>query len=380
MISRLFRTQKNNSFFLFGPRGTGKSFFLKHSFPQSFYINLLEDETYQLLLANPSRLKDMIPYLFQNSKKWIVIDEIQKIPALLDEVHWLIEEKKIKFILTGSSARKLRRGGANLLAGRAYTQHAFPLTALELGNRFNLKKALKCGLLPKAYLEENSKNYLTSYVTTYLKEEVQQEGLVRNIGMFARFMESASFSQGQVLNFSNVAQDSHIERKTVTNYFMLLEDLLLAHFLDVFTLRSKRQLIQHRKFYFFDVGVFLQIRPLGPLDSEDELMDIGLETLVFQELIARNEYQDWGYRIYFWHTQDHLEVDFILYGKRGFKAIEVKKSARLSSADFTGLLEFKKDYPQAELYLVYGGSEVKHLYGVAIIPAQLFFLDTQKWI
>ena len=376
MISRKFRYPKNHSFFLLGPRGTGKSYFIRYEFPHAIYINLLEDQVYQPLLANPSRLKDMIPSKFRD---WVIIDEIQKIPALLDEVHRLIEEARLKFVLTGSSVRKLKRAGVNLLAGRAYTHHAFPLTALELQDNFEVKKALQSGLLPKAYLEENFKSYLSSYVATYLKEEIQQEGMVRNISGFARFLEAASFSQGQVLNFSKVAEDCSIERKTVGNYFQMLEDLLLAHFIDVFSLRAKRELIKHRKFYFFDVGVFLQTRLRGPLDSEQELMGAAVETLVLQEILARIEYQNWDYKLFFWHTKNHVEVDFILYGQRGLVAIEVKASSRLRKVDYDGLLEFKKDYPKAKLILVYNGSEKKILHDIEIIPLEVFLKRMENW-
>lgn len=376
MISRLFKSSTSQSFFLFGPRGTGKSCWVQAKFPDALYLNLLEDQTYNSLLASPSRLSTMIP----SSKKWVIIDEIQRIPALLNEVHRLIEGKRLRFVLTGSSARKLRRGGANLLAGRALSFHAFPFTALELGEQFDLMKALKFGLLPMAYLNPDPKSFLASYVATYLKEEVQQEGLVRNIGNFARFLETASFSQGQILNYSNVSSEAGIERKTVANYFELLEDLLLAKTLEVFALRAKRELLKHRKFFFFDVGVYMQIRPRGPLDSESEVQGPAVETLVLQELLARNEYQDWDYRIYYWRTRNHIEVDFILYGERGLKAIEVKSSDRLREDDFNGLLEFKTDYPKAELFLVYGGTQRKHLHGVEIIPVGDFLCHMDQWL
>lgn len=353
-----------------GPRGTGKSFFLRETFKEAIYLDLLSDELFQRLLANPSRLVDYIP---KNFKNWIIIDEIQKIPRLLDEVHRLIENKKWRFILTGSSARKLRKSGVNLLAGRAFTHYSHPLCALELGKQFNLSKALEVGLLPKSYLEEDSLSFLASYVSTYLKEEVLQEGLVRNLAPFMRFLESASFSQAQVINYSNIAADCSVERKTVSNYFLLLEDLMLAHFIDVFSLRAKRELIKHKKFYFFDVGVFKQLRPKGPLDSKEELNGAAFETLILQELIARNEYLQMGYKISFWHTKDHKEVDFILYGEKGFKAIEVKSSSRFRDKDLEGLLEFQKDYPKADLYFIYLGADKKVYKNINIIPAESFF-------
>jgi uncharacterized protein len=317
MITRAFKHSKTNSYFLMGPRGTGKSTFISGF--EGVLIDLLEDQTYQTLLANPSSLDTFIP---SKNQKWIIIDEVQKIPALLDEVHRLIEKKRFRFILTGSSARKLKRAGANLLAGRAFMHHAYPLTAYELKGQFHLKRALERGLLPKSYLEDDFKSFLASYVSTYLKEEIQQEGLVRNLASFARFLESASFSQAQILNYSNVGADCSVDRKTVTNFFQILEDLLLAETIEVFSRRAKRELIKHRKFYFFDVGLFKQLRPKGPLDSESELTGPALETLVFQELRALNEYLNLEYKICYWHTQKHEEVDFVLYGPRGFNAIE----------------------------------------------------------
>lgn len=377
MIPRRFKYPKHKSFFLLGPRGTGKSLFIRKTFDGSLYIDLLQDQTFQFLLANPTRLDQLIP---SNHSSWIVIDEIQKIPELLDEVHRLIEQRRMKFVLTGSSARKLRRSGANLLAGRAHSQHSFPLTALELKDQFDVKRALKSGLLPTAYLEPEYKGFLASYVSTYLKEEVQQEGLVRNIGAFARFLEVASFSQAQILNYSNVSADSSIERKTVTNFFQILDDLLLAHFLEVFSLRAKRELIKHKKFFFFDVGVYQQIRPRGPLDSDSEILGASVETLILQELLARNEYQEWEYKISFWHTKNHVEVDFILYGKRGLHAIEVKSGSRLREQDFQGLLEFKSDYPKANLIFVYSGHETKVYKDIQIVPLEKFLIETEKWV
>jgi predicted AAA+ superfamily ATPase len=366
----MFNYPKTKSFFLLGPRGTGKSYFLRSKFPDALYIDLLKDEDYQRLLSNPSRL---VEYIGSKKFEWIIIDEIQKIPALLDEVHRLIENKKQKFILTGSSARKLKRGGANLLAGRAISIHSYPFSAEELGENFDLKSAMQFGLLPQAVFDEDRKAYLKSYIQTYLREEILQEGLVRNIGMFARFLESASFSQGQVLNYTKIGSDCSIERKTVTNYFDLLEDLMLAKTLEVFSIRAKRELIKQRKFYFFDAGVFQFMRPKGPLDSEGEVNGIALETLILQELMARNEYHDRNYRIYYWRTTKKVEVDFILYGEHGLKAIEVKLSAHIRDSDLDGLLQFKIDYPKAELFLVYGGEIEKIYKDIRFVPAQKFF-------
>src|SRR4030042_3068458 len=214
MYSRLIKEPENKSFFLFGPRGTGKTTWVKNTLSHSLYIDLLEAELFNDLLAHPQRLENFIPKDFSD---WIVIDEIQRIPELLHEVHRLIETHRYKFVLTGSSGRKLRRGGYNLLAGRALTYAMHPLASVELGKDFDLEHSLKFGFLPCVYTESDPKRYLESYVKTYLEEEIRQEGLTRNLGAFARFLEAASFSQGSVLNISEVARECAGEREVARN-------------------------------------------------------------------------------------------------------------------------------------------------------------------
>src|SRR4030042_6855777 len=279
MYPRLLKPPVNKSFFLFGPRGTGKTTWVKAAFPQALYIDLLESEKYNDLLANPQRLENIIP---SGHKDWTIIDEVQRVPELLYEVHRLIERNKYRFVLTGSSARKLRRKGANLLAGRALTYHMHPLTAAELGKDFDLARSLQFGHLPSAYTETDPVRYLESYVRTYLETEVMQEGLTRNLGAFARFLEAASFSQGAMLNISEVARECAVERKVVEDYFVILEDLLLASRVPVFARRAKRRMAGHPKFYYFDVGVFRTLRPKGPLDAPAEIAGAAWDTLTIQ--------------------------------------------------------------------------------------------------
>ena len=218
-------TESKHSVFLFGPRGTGKTLWLQKNFPNAVYYDLLDDNTYTRLLAWPKRIAEDLPFGF---KQWIIIDEVQKAPKLLDEVHRLIEHQHLKFILTGSSARKLRKSGINLLAGRAVTYHMHPLTTIELDKDFNLSTALHYGLLPSIYSHENPAHYLSSYVATYLREEVLQEGLTRSVSLFTRFLETASFSQGEQINFTEIAREIGHNRHTVANFFDILEDLLIA--------------------------------------------------------------------------------------------------------------------------------------------------------
>lgn len=307
----------------------------------------------------------MIPEGFND---WVVVDEIQKIPQLLDEVHRLIEEKHYKFILTGSSARKLRRGGVNLLAGRAVIHHLHPLTVQELGKDFNLKEYLEFGGLPGVFSAENKTHYLKSYVQSYLQQEIIQEGISRNLSAFARFLETASFSQGSVLNMSEVARETSIGRRATENYFSALEDLLIGVRLPVFTKRAKRKLVSHHKFYYFDTGVYRAVRPLGPFDQPEFIAGIALESLFFQNLRAINDYLNLDYNLYYYRTAAGSEVDFIAYGKRGIKAFEIKSKKDIFPSDLTGLKTFLADYPMAKGYVLYGGNLKRHKQGIEIWP------------
>jgi uncharacterized protein len=367
MISRNFTAPKRESFFVFGPRGVGKTSYLRAHFPEALYVDLLEDETFNQLNASTQRLEGFVAGAKQHD---VIIDEVQKIPRILDEVHRLIEQRAARFILTGSSARKLKRGGVNLLAGRAETRFMYPLTARELGNRFDLEQALISGMLPQAYLSSTSKRFLASYITTYLKEEIQQEGLTRNLGAFSRFLEAASFSQAQVLNISDVARQAAIERKVVEGYFTVLEDLLLGVRLPVFDKRASRDMTAHPKFFFFDAGVYRAIRPKGPLDRPEEIDGAALETLLFQELRALIEYFELDLKLFFWRTRAKLEVDLVAYGELGIFAFEIKRTARLKSEDFAGLRAFGEAYPEARRILLYGGARRLVQSGIDVIPVE----------
>jgi uncharacterized protein len=362
-ISRPLLSRK--SFFLLGPRGTGKTTWLQQHLPDALFINLLKSQFYTRLSADPGHIRTLIPPDYSG---WIVIDEIQRVPELLNEVHELIESKKHIFVLTGSSARKLRRDGVNLLAGRALTYHMHPLTTAEQAGAFRLEDSLNYGNLPARFSEADPQRYLQDYMQTYLREEILQEGLMRSVGPFFRFLEVASFSQASLINVSEVARECHVDRHVAENYFSMLDDLLIATRLPVFAKRAKRKLVQHAKFFYFDVGVFRAIRPAGPLDSPAEIDGPALETLVLQELRAVNDYEELGYELYFWRTKHGLEVDFILYGKRGLLAIEVKRSTSLHTQDLRALKEFKKDYPPAKCYVFYGGSTPLYFDDVVAIP------------
>jgi predicted AAA+ superfamily ATPase len=368
MYPRLLQPPPRQSFFLFGPRGVGKTAWLHRQFPGALFFDMLDHQVYTELLAAPQRLGDRIP---QGHKDWVVVDEVQRAPELLNEVHRLIESRRLRFALTGSSARKLRGRGVNLLAGRAVTRHMHPLTALELGKDFDLKRALRWGCLPLACTSDDPQDYLKSYAATYLREEVQQEGLARNIGAFGRFLEAASFSQGGVLNMAAVARECAMSAKVVEDYFSILEDLLIAVRLPVFTKRAKRRLIAHPKFYYFDAGVFQAIRPRGPLDAPEQIHGAALETLFLQQARAFNDYKGLGYRLHYWRTATGDEVDFVLYGERGLRAFEVKMAHNVRPHDLRALLRLREDFPQAKAHLLYLGQRRWHDRGIEVLP----FLD-----
>ena len=360
-----FDTNTKSSAFLFGPRGTGKTLWIKTTFKNSLYFDLLNTETFNDFIARPSRLDERIPKGF---KEFIIIDEVQKIPELLNEVHRLIEAKGYRFILTGSSARSLKRKGVNLLAGRALNYSMHPLTYYELGEDFCLPTALNFGLLPSIYHVDNPQHYLETYISSYLREEVLQEGLTRNLSQFARFLETASFSQGSTLNMSEIAREIGIDRKLVGSYFSILEDLLISYSLPIFTKRAKRRLVAHPKFYLFDPGVYRTIRPKGPLDAAEEIDGSGLETLFLVHLRAINDYFRLGYQLYYWRTSNQLEVDFIVYGEKGLFAFEIKRSRSISRADMNGLTAFITDYPMARCYLLYGGEHAEYHGNICVMP------------
>ena len=377
MYTRLLQPPAQQSFFLFGPRGVGKTSWAHEQFPDALFFDLLDYQTYTQLLAAPQRLGDQIP---QGYKGWVVVDEIQRVPELLNEVHRLIESRRMRFVLTGSSARKLRHRGVNLLAGRALTRHLHPLMASELGSDFDLKRALRWGCLPLACTSKTPQDYLNSYAATYLREEVQQEGFARNIGAFGRFLEAASFSQASVLNMAAVARECAVSAKVVEDYFSILEDLLIAVRLPVFTKHAKRRLIAHPKFYYFDAGVFQAVRPRGPLDATEQIHGAALETLFLQQARALNDYRDLGYRLHYWRTASGEEVDFVLYGERGLRAFEVKMRQNIRPDDLRGLLSFRTDFPQAKAYLLYLGNRRWHDRGVEVLPFADCVTQLDHWL
>lgn len=371
-IPRLLTAGKEH-FFLLGPRGTGKTSWCQNQYPDALRVDLLNPAVLRQYSVEPEYLIGLVE---GNQKaRHVVIDEIQKLPALLEVVHLLIERKLgQQFILTGSSARKLRRQGVNLLGGRATQKLMYPYMASELGKRFKLSTALRQGMLPVVWGAEDPTAVLEAYNALYLHEEVQMEGLVRNIGGFARFLQAMSFSHAAILNLANVSRDAQVSRKTVEGYLEVLEDLLLGFRLEIFSKRAKRELASHPKFYFFDAGVFRANRPAGPLDVASELDGAALEGLVAQHLRTWCGYSQGKHRLHYWQTRSRTEVDFVIYGEFGLYAIEVKNSRRVDSSDLTPLKHFAEDYPQATRYLLYRGTDRLKRDGVLCIPCEDFLL------
>ena len=366
MYSRFF-TPPKETFFLFGPRGTGKSTLIKDSYTSAQVIDLLDPDTFLSLTAAPARLTGLID-ASPSVTHW-VIDEVQRIPDLLPLVHKLIEKhKRLRFILTGSSARKLRRTSSDLLGGRALECQLHPFLAAELAMDFNLERALTIGMLPLVWSAERPESTLKSYLSLYMQTEVVAEGLVKSIPTFSRFLEAISFSQGNLINFSSIGRDCGVDRKTIQAYVAILEDLLVAFRLPVFSKKAKRELVSHEKFYYFDAGVYRTIRPAGPLDQPQEIDGAALETLIIQQVRAWASYREQAEQLYFWRSRGGAEVDLIVYGKKGIWAIEIKNSGRVRPEDLTGLKEFGRDYPMAERILLYRGKHREVISGITCIP------------
>ncbi len=368
-ISRFFNVP-DRSFFLFGPRGTGKSTWLHARLPDALFLDLLDPALHRSLSARPERLRELLAG--SPGTGTVVIDEVQRVPELLTVVHALMEEPSPpRFVLTGSSARKLRRGGVDLLGGRAVHRTLHPFMAAELPD-FELESALQVGLLPLVLSAPEPADVLEAYASLYLQQEVQAEGLTRNVGNFTRFLEAVSFSHGGQLNMSAVARECEVGRKVVTAYVGILEDLLLVFRLPVFRKRAKRATVIHEKIYLFDAGVFRSLRPKGPLDRPHEIDGQALEGLVAQHLRAWAAYSRHEMEVFFWRTAGGTEVDFVVYGELGLQAFEVKNAARMHSSDLRGLRAFREDYPEAEAAVLYRGRERLRIDGIWCLPLQEF--------
>ncbi len=357
MIKRLAKPLTTNSFFLFGARGTGKTTFLKEEIltKKSLYVNLLLAEEFNNFRLNPDYLTERLD-LLGNDVDWVVIDEIQKVPALLDVVHNLIEERGVKFALTGSSARKLKRGAANLLAGRAFVNNLYPLSYLELGEKFSLQNALEWGLLPKIYdFTENEEkfSYLSTYTFTYLKEEILQEQIIRNLDPFSRFLEVAAQMNGEIINYSKIARESGTSANTIQSYFEILEDTLIGTIIPPFEQSIRKQQRKNPKFYFFDSGVQRALSKAISVGVHASSYAYGklFESFIVNEIIKLNSYNKKNYTLSYLHTKSNAEIDLIV-SRPGmpFALIEIKSSVRIDIDDLRHLRSLAKDFEHSESF------------------------------
>lgn len=362
---------EGQSAFLWGPRQTGKSTYLRQRFPDSVWFDLLKTDRFLDLSRRPSLLREELLSLDREALgRPVIIDEVQKVPALLDEVHWLMENHGLRFVLSGSSARKLKRGKANLLGGRAWRFHLFPLTSQEVGS-VDLLRVLNRGMLPRPYLQEDYERSLRAYGRDYLKEEVFDEGLTRNVPAFSRFFEAMAFSHGELTNFANIARDCGVDGKTVKEYYQILVDTLLGTWVPPFKRRQNRQVISKAsKFYLFDVGVAGSLVGRTIKQEKGAAFGQALEHFVLMEILAHSSNREIHYPVHFWRTKSGLEVDFILGDAQ--VAIEVKGSSRVEPRDVRGLKAFVEDHSPSRAVVVCNEPRARKMDDLLIVPIREF--------
>ena len=372
MINRRLKLPAENleTFFLWGPRQTGKSTLLKEKYPDSIWIDLLKAEVFRRYLNNPEWLRDELAS--SGSPPFVVIDEVQKLPQLLDEVHWLHENRGVHFALCGSSARKIKRGQANLLGGRAVRYELLGFTSTELGPKFDLSRMLNHGYLPRIYMTEAPRRLLNAYVANYLKEEIAAEGLVRNLPVFSEFLGIASLSDTESVNFSTIARDCGVSSHTIKEYFQILVDTLLGRWLPAYRKKPKRRVATSPKFYFSDVGIVNFLAKRGNLEQGSELFGKAFENWCFHELSAYNAYSELFADFSCWRLAGGTEVDFVINDME--LAIEAKAVAKISAKHLKGLRSLKEDHANVKRRIVVccDSSARTTEDGIEILPAPMF--------
>jgi predicted AAA+ superfamily ATPase len=365
----LAKLARRKSLFLFGPRQTGKTALVRHALPQARVYDLLDADVFLTLSRRPAQLGEELG----PSDRLVVVDEIQKLPVLLDEVHRLIEQRQVRFVLTGSSARKLRRGGVNLLGGRAPSWTLHPFIYRELGSAFDLTRALDRGLLPAIYFSDSPREDLRAYVGTYLKEEIAAEALTRSVPAFSRFLEVAALSHGTMLNFTTVASDAQVPVSTVREYFHILEDTLLARTVPAWTKSRRRKAISTAKHYFFDVGVVRQLQHRSGLARRSPEFGEAFESFIFHELSSFIDYTE-PMPLAYWRSTSNFEVDFVLADAT---AIEVKGKEPVGERDLRGLRALKEEGLLKHYLVVSLERRPRTVDGIRVLPWQDFL--EQLW-
>ena len=361
---------EEESVFFFGARQTGKTTLLKQLFPNARYYDLLKSEEFERLSRRPQLLREELQDFPEGSL--VVIDEIQKLPDLLDEVHWLMVNRELRFVLTGSSARKLRRGGVNLLGGRAVVNNFYPLVSAEIAD-FDINRAVNNGMLPRHYLVADATKRIGGYVGLYLQTEIVEEAVVRNLPSFNRFLEAAALTSGEILVYTNIAADCGVSSATVKSYFDILEDTLFGYIVPAYAKVVKRRLVQSPKFYMFDVGVANYLMHRSHLQQGSPEYGHAFEHLVIQELMAWLGYQGRQRELSYWRTKDGVEIDAVL-GDAAV-GIEIKSSTEIKDSQLKGLRSFGQDYPQARLIAVTCDPYRRRKDKIEIIPVREFLAD-----
>ncbi len=357
----------SESCFLWGARQTGKSTLLRLTFADARYIDLLKSDEFERFNRRPALLREELSLLPEG--ELVIIDEIQKLPVLLDEIHWLMTNRNLRFIMSGSSARKLVRSGANLLGGRALRKRLYPLVSAEIPD-FDLVKACNNGMIPRHYLTENATKRLQAYIGDYLQEEIKAEALTRNLTTFSRFMEVAALSNGEVLNYSNIASECGVSAVTVKEYFAILVETLIGFTFPAFTHRVKRRVIQSPRFFYFDVGIANFLLKRSRLRPGSPEFGHAFEHFIIQEIIAYHGYSEKSGNISYWRTTSGYEVDVIIGDAE--VAIEIKSSEEVQSRHTRGLKAFSEEFPDARLIMVSLDKMPRLMNGIEIYPALEF--------
>jgi len=342
--------KKDETFFLWGLRQIGKTSYLKSQFPNAIYLDLLLSDELIKYQSNPQVLREELLLIEQKDKPIVIIDEIQKVPQLLNEIHWLIENTNIKFGLCGSSARKVKRGAANLLGGRAIRYEMFGLNSHELGSDFELKRILNNGYLPRAYQSSSPKRILNSYVTDYIKEEILEEGLLQNLPPFSDFLRVVAISDTELVNYTNIASEVGQKQHHVKSYYEILVDTMLGSFLPSYTRKNKRRVIHAPKFYLSDLGIANTLAKRGTIEIGSSLFGKAFENWIFHELRSYNSYKERYADFCYWKLSSGTEVDFIINDME--VAIEIKGSKNITNRNLKGLREVYKDHPNIKKRIV----------------------------
>jgi uncharacterized protein len=370
--NQLFSTSESYSFFVWGARQTGKSTLLKQVFPNALVFDLLNTDSLRRFSNRPAEFREIV--LATENTKTIVIDEVQKVPELLNEIHWLIENTDKQFVMSGSSPRKILKQGVNLLGGRALRYELYPLSFSEIPD-LDLLKAVNQGLIPKHYDAKNYQNLISAYIGAYLEEEIIAETKIRNRQVFYGFLEKAAFSNGEIVNYTNIATECGISSPTVKEYFTILQETMLGKYVESFQKRPKRRVILAPKFYFFDVGIANFLLKRKNIEFGAETFGSAFEHFIYMEILAYSQYSGKLFPIYYWRTTSQIEVDFILGDHE--VALEVKSTENVQTKHLKGLKAFNEEYTTKRNIVVSCDPYPRKMGEIDVMPWKVFL--TKLW-